>query len=45
MEEKKSQWLGLHEKRGGTMEGNRDVEMGIDGEGMGVGGERGDKGD
>ena len=24
----------------GTMEGNRDVEMGIDGEGVGVGGER-----
>jgi len=28
------------EERTGTMEGNRDVEMGIDGEGVGVGGER-----
>ena len=27
------------------MEGNKDVEMGIGGEGVGVGGEREDKGD
>ena len=27
----------------GTMEGNRDVEMGISGEGVGVGGERGQR--
>ena len=33
------------EERTGTMEGNRDVEMGICGESVGVGGEREDKED
>ena len=28
----------------GTMKGNRDVEMGISGEGVGAGGERGQRG-